>query len=41
MRTGTSLPPGQEARTMSYRYNVMRCASFVTFLVMVTLLALV
>lgn len=40
MRTRTSPPPVQEAWDMSYRYNVVRCAAFATFLVAVAWLAL-
>lgn len=40
MRTRMSPPPVQEARAMSYKYNVIRCAAFATFLVTIALLAL-
>ena len=40
MRTRTSPPPVQEARAMSYKFNVMRCAAFATFLVALALLSL-
>lgn len=40
MRTRTSHPPVQEAWDMSYRYNVVRCATFATFLAALALLAI-
>jgi len=40
MRTRTSPPPVQEAWAVSYKYNVLRCAAFVTFLAALALYAL-
>lgn len=40
MRTRTSHPPVREAWEMSYRYNVVRCATFAAFLVALALAAL-